>query len=61
MTVASAYVSDEVASQARSGAEFLATRGYRGLEVRKGEDAPAVVVEGREGVASGFSGEGGGP
>ena len=47
-----------VASQARSGAEFLATRGYRGLEVRKGEDAPAVVVEGREGVASGFSGEG---
>ena len=43
---------------ARTGAEVLARREYRGLEVRLGEHAPALVVEGRAGIASGFDGEG---
>jgi hypothetical protein len=43
---------------ARSGAEALARREYRGLEPRLGEHAPARVVEGLAGIASSFAGEG---
>ena len=43
---------------ARTGAEALARREYRGLDPRLGEHAPARVVEGLAGIASGFSGEG---
>ena len=43
---------------AQSGAEALARRHFRGLEPRLGEHAPAVVQEGRSGIASGFTGEG---
>ena len=39
-------------------AEALARREYRGLDPRLGEHAPARVVEGLAGIASGFSGEG---
>ena len=42
---------------AQSGAEFLARRAYSGLEPRYGEHAPALVQEGRNGIASGFQGE----
>ena len=42
---------------AQSGAEFLARRTYSGLEPRYGEHAPALVQEGRSGIASGFQGE----
>lgn len=47
---------------ARTGAEFLSQRSWRGLEVRAGEDAPAGLQAGRRGIASGFAqeGEGGG-
>lgn len=43
---------------ARTGAEALARRAYKGLDPRLGEHAPALVVEGRAGIASGFVGEG---
>ena len=43
---------------ARTGAEALARREYRGLDPRLGEHAPARVVEGLAGIASGFLGEG---
>ena len=43
---------------ARSGSEALARRAYRGLEPRLGEHAPARVVEGLDGIASSFAGEG---
>jgi diphthamide biosynthesis protein 2 len=45
--------------RARTGAEALARREYRGLEPRLGEHAPSRIVEGRSGIASGFTGEGG--
>ena len=45
-------------AMARTGAEALARREYRGLEPRLGEHAPSRIVEGRSGIASGFSGEG---
>lgn len=45
---------------ARTGAEFLSQRSWRGLEVRAGEDAPATLQPGRRGIASGFNEEGGG-
>ena len=44
----------------RSGADFLAHRAFRGLELRLGEDAPATLQQGRSGIASSFVGEGGG-
>ena len=43
---------------ARTGAEALARREYRGLAPRLGEHAPALIVEGRAGIASSFTGEG---
>ena len=43
---------------ARSGAEHLARRAYQGLDPRLGQHAPSTVVEGLEGVASSFAGEG---
>jgi diphthamide biosynthesis protein 2 len=43
---------------ARSGAEHLSRRSYRGLEPRLGEHAPSTVVEGLSGIASSFEGEG---
>jgi hypothetical protein len=46
-------------AMARTGAEALARREYRGLEPRLGEHAPSRIVEGRSGIASGFTGEGG--
>ena len=46
-------------AMARTGAEALARREYRGLEPRIGEHAPSHIVEGRSGIASGFTGEGG--
>ena len=38
-------------------AEALARRHFRGLDVRLGEHAPAVLQEGWSGIASGFAGE----
>ena len=43
---------------ARTGAEFLNRRSWKGLEVRRGETAPAEVQQGRRGIASGFVQEG---
>lgn len=43
---------------ATDGAEFLARREYKGLEVRLGEHAPSIVTEGQTGIASVFQGEG---
>ena len=43
---------------ARSGAEYLSRRAYRGLDPRLGQHAPATIVEGLNGIASGFDGEG---
>ena len=40
---------------AHSGAEALARRHFRGLDVRLGEHAPAVLQEGWSGIASGFA------
>lgn len=45
-------------SVARSGAEALARREYRGLDPRIGQHAPSRIVDGRSGIASGFAGEG---
>ena len=42
---------------AHSGAEALARRHFRGLDIRLGEHAPSLVQEGLSGIASGFVSE----
>jgi len=40
-----------------AGSGYLNTREFKGLEVRYGMDEPAVLEEGRSGVAKGYTGE----
>jgi diphthamide biosynthesis protein 2 len=40
-----------------AGSGYLTSREFKGLEVRYGMDEPAVLEEGRSGVARGYAGE----
>jgi diphthamide biosynthesis protein 2 len=40
-----------------AGGQFLATRMYKGLEPRYGQDAPSVMEQGRSGVARQYEGD----
>lgn len=40
-----------------AGGEFLATRMYKGLDPRYGQDAPSVIEQGRSGIARQYEGD----
>lgn len=40
-----------------AGGEYLATRMYKGLDPRYGQDAPSVIEQGRSGIARQYGGD----
>jgi len=39
----------------RGTAGFLQNRAFKGLEVNAGQDAPAILEQGRDGIARGYT------
>ena len=45
-------------THAKGGGQYLSERSWQGLEQKLGDDPPVLAVQGRQGIASNYIGEG---